>query len=94
MIFLLKKKNEIINIGSKSDFTIRQFANMISEILDYDSNKIFYDKKKYVGSKSKKLNINKIKGLIKNYEKKLIDEKVGILEVVNWFLKKEKRKKK
>jgi len=94
MMLLLKKKNEIINIGSKNEFSIREFANMISKTLDYDVKKIFYDEKKYVGSKNKKLNISKIKGLIKNYEKKLTDEKVGILEVVNWFLKKEKQKKK
>lgn len=93
MMLLLKRKNEIINIGSKKEFSIREFAKMISEALDYNDKKIFYDKKKYVGSRNKKLNISKIKGLIKNYEKKITDEKVGILEVVNWFLKKEKQKK-
>ena len=76
MLKLLGKKNEIINIGSKNEYTIREFAKIISKILVYDHNKIFYDKKKYVGSKSKKLNISKIKTLIKNYEKKLIDEKL------------------
>ena len=93
MLKLLGKKNEIINIGSKNEYTIREFAKIISKILVYDHNKIFYDKKKYVGSKSKKLNISKIKTLIKNYEKDLIDEKEGILEVINWFLKKKQKKK-
>ena len=78
-------ENDIINIGSSSDFSIKDFAKIICEVVDYDSNKIFYDKSKYVGVFKKKLNIEKINKKIKNYEKNLLDIKVGIKEVVEWY---------
>ncbi len=78
-------ENDIINVGSSSDFSIKDFANIICEVVDYDSNKILYDKSKYVGVFKKKLNIEKINKKIKNYEKNLIDIKDGIKEVVEWY---------
>ena len=92
IFLLLKKKNMVINIGSKKEFSIKQFAKIISSIIDYDHKKIFYNEKKYVGSKSKKLNISKVKKLVKNYEKKLTKEEDGIKEVIDWFLKTKKIK--
>ena len=92
MIKLLNKKNEIFNIGSGKEYTIKHFSKIISDILNYDHNKIFYDKTKYVGSKSKKLNIAKVTKIIKNYKKNLINEKKGIEEVIKWFLKKRLKK--
>jgi GDP-L-fucose synthase len=88
LFLLLKINNEVINIGSKKDYSIRHFARIISEIIDYDNSKIKFDKTKYVGSKNKKLNISKVKKIINDYEKNLTDEKKGIAEVINWFLKK------
>jgi GDP-L-fucose synthase len=52
--------NEIINIGYGEEFSIRQFAKLICEIVEYDDTKIIYDKSKYVGAKSKCLDIEKI----------------------------------
>ncbi len=92
IFLLLRKKNEVINIGSKKEYSIKQFAKIISKAIDYDHKKIFYNERKYVGSKSKKLNISKVKKLVKNYEKKLINEEEGIKEVIDWFLKKKKLK--
>ena len=65
---------------------------MISEILDYDSNKIF-EKKNMLVLNLKNFNINKIKGLIKNYEKNLLMKKL-YFGGCKLALKKEKRKKK
>ncbi len=92
IFLLLNKKNEIINIGSKKEYSIKEFAKIISKIVDYDHKNIFYNKKKYVGSKNKKLDISKVKRLVKNYEKKLINEEAGIKEVIDWFLEKKKIK--
>ena len=64
-----KTNNEIINIGAGKDYTIRQFAEKISKIVGFDSSKIIYDKTKYVGAKSKKLEIKKISKLVINYKK-------------------------
>lgn len=90
MYRLRNVKNEIINIGSKKDYSIKNFAKIICDYVGYDFNKIIFDKKKYVGSKKKKLDINKIQKYIKNYKKNLIDEKEGIPEVIKWFIKNQK----
>ena len=93
MLKLINKKNELINIGSKKDLTIRNFAKIISNYINFDYKKIIYDTQKYVGSKRKKLNISKVKKYIKKYEHNLIKEEDGIKEVVDWFLKKNIQKK-
>ncbi len=90
MYRLRNVKNEIINIGSKKDYSIKNFAKIICDYVGYDFNKIIFDKKKYVGSKKKKLDITKIQKYIKNYKKNLIDEKEGIPEVIKWFIKNQK----
>jgi len=88
-ILLLNKKinNQIVNVGSKKDYSIREFAKIISKIIGYNDKDIIYDVNKYVGVNKKKLNILKIKKIIPSYEKKLIDIKIGIKEVINWYLK-------
>ncbi len=80
-----KFENEIVNVGAISDFSIREFANKICKIIDYDANKIIYDKKKYVGVFEKKLNISKIKEKIQNYEDKLTDIDDGLKQVIEWY---------
>ncbi|KKK77392.1 hypothetical protein LCGC14_2854070, partial [marine sediment metagenome] len=53
MLMLVESQsNTLINIGSGKDFSIREFASKISNIVGYDENKIFYDTSKYVGAKS------------------------------------------
>jgi GDP-L-fucose synthase len=88
-ILLVNKKinNQIVNVGSKKDYSIREFAKIISKIIGYNDKDIIYDVNKYVGVNKKKLNILKIKKIIPSYEKKLIDIKIGIKEVINWYLK-------
>jgi GDP-L-fucose synthase len=78
-------ENDLINIGSVSDFSIKEYAEIICETVDYDPSKIMYDKNKYVGVFEKKLNIEKINKNIKNYDKKLTNINIGIKEVVEWY---------
>lgn len=87
MYSLMNLNNQVINIGSKKDYSIKFYAKTICNHLNYDFKKIVFDKTKYVGSKRKKLNISKIKKLIPEYEKKLIKEENGLKQVIKWFLK-------
>jgi GDP-L-fucose synthase len=87
-ILLVNKKinNQIVNIGSKKDYSIREFAKTISKIIGYDHQDIIYDLSKYVGANKKKLNIKKIKKIVPGYEKNLINIKIGLKEVIKWYL--------
>tara|TARA_Y200000002_G_scaffold371508_1_gene368228 strand:+ start:2955 stop:3875 length:921 start_codon:yes stop_codon:yes gene_type:complete len=80
-----KINNEIINIGAGKEFTIREFAAKISKIVSFKFEKINFDKKKYTGTKSKKLEIKKINKLIPTYKKDQIKIEKGLREAINWF---------
>ena len=78
------QSNELINIGAGKEYSIRQFAHWISQEVGFDENQIFYDESKYVGAKSKCLNIDKAQLMLgDNYQ--LTDMSAGIKEVVSWF---------
>lgn len=78
-----KFENEIFNIGAGEEFTIRDFAEKICTIVEYDSNNIEYDTTRYVGAKSKCLNVEKIKNAIDNYDLESLDK--GLEKTIKWF---------
>jgi GDP-L-fucose synthase len=80
---VFSENNNIINIGAGSDFSIKQFANKICNQVNYDFDKIFFDTTKYVGAKSKVLNIEKLVNLKPNYNPIDIDK--GLEKTIHWF---------
>lgn len=79
-----KCSNDCFNIGSGEDYSIRQFADIICQIVDYDASKISYDATQYVGAKSKILNIKKLQKEI-DISKTSIKE--GIERTIYWMKK-------
>ena len=78
------QENELVNLGAGKEHSIRQFAHWISQEIGFDENQIIYDETKYVGAKSKCLNIDKAKLMLgDNY--RLMDMSSGIKQVVQWF---------
>ncbi len=78
--------NDIINIGSGMDYSIKEFANIICEIVGYDFDKIQYDTTQYVGAKSKILNIEKYQSLINPAAVGNTSLVEGIQETINWMM--------
>ena len=83
-----KTNNELVNIGSGNNYSIKYFAKLICDVVGYNPNKIIYDKSKYVGALKKKINIKKINKLIPGYKKNLLPLKVGLEETIKWYEKK------
>ena len=77
------KKNEIFNIGGGSEYSIKDFAIKICNITGYDFTKIKYDTSKYVGAKSKFLNVEKVEGAYSEFKSTSLDE--GLRETIEWF---------
>ena len=75
--------NEIFNIGAGGEHSIRTFAESICKIVGYPAQKIEYDTTRYVGAKSKCLNVEKIKAALPDIELQPLD--VGLAETVKWF---------
>ncbi len=59
-----KAKNDIFNIGSGKDYSIKEFAQVICEQTGYDFNAIQYDTTQYVGAKSKILDVEKYRNVL------------------------------
>jgi len=73
--------SEHINVGSGSDITIKQLAEMIADIVGYDRN-INWDTTKPNGTLRKVLNVDKIKSF--GWEPK-IDLHDGIQKTYEWY---------
>ncbi len=84
-----QKNNELINIGAGTEFTIRHFAQLICKEVDYDFEKIEFDTSRYVGAKSKCLEISKLKKLVPDLSYTPLD--LGLRETITWFMKEKEK---
>jgi len=75
--------NEIFNIGAGEEFSIKFFADLICDVVGYDSTLIIYDTSRYTGAESKCLNIEKIQKVVDDYS--LISLNSGVAETIRWF---------
>ena len=75
--------NDIVNVGAGQDFSIREFAFQICDIVGYDFNKLSFDTTKYVGARSKILSIDKLKRILP--EMNMISLKEGLINTIKWF---------
>jgi GDP-L-fucose synthase len=75
--------NELINIGAGEEYTIREFAGIICDVVGYDAEKIKYDTSKYTGAKSKCLDITKINKVMPDF--KATELKIGIAKTIAWM---------
>lgn len=79
-----KMENELINIGAGEEFTIRHFAELICNNVGYEFSKIHFDTSKYVGAKSKCLDIGKLKKTVPNLNFTPLE--VGLSKTIEWFM--------
>ncbi len=76
--------NDMFNVGSGEERSIRWYAERICEILDYDPALIRYDTSRYAGARSKVLSIKKLKRLMPAYEPTPLA--AGLQETLNWMM--------
>jgi len=82
MTALSSRENDIINIGAGEEHSIRQFAQIICDKVGYDFDKIQFDKTKYVGAKSKCLNVSKMRNLLPGMITVPLEKGIG--KMVDW----------
>jgi GDP-L-fucose synthase len=75
--------NQLINIGAGEEYTIRHFAKLICDKVGYDFNAIQFDTGRYVGAKSKCLDIEKLQQHIPDLS--LTSLEVGLTKTIEWF---------
>ena len=80
MFKFLNAENEIFNLGGGKDHSINDFAKYVCEGFEFDYNLIERDLSKYVGVKSKLLDIKKIA----EYNMTSLDK--GLKETIDWYI--------
>ncbi len=78
-----KIENDVINIGAGEEFSIREFARIICEYVDYDFQLIQFDTSRYVGAKSKCLDIKKLRNNLPGLA--FTDLNEGLRRTIDWF---------
>lgn len=75
--------NDILNLGSGCGYSIRQYAEMICEIVGYDSSKIIYDTSKWSGVSKKVFNTEKINRLFPDF--KFTDIHEALTKTISYY---------
>jgi GDP-L-fucose synthase len=76
-------ENELVNMGAGEDYSIRDFAGFICEIVGYDFERIQFDVNRYVGAKSKCLVVEKVRRLVSGHRATPLKE--GLRQTIDWF---------
>jgi len=75
--------NDVVNIGAGEEHTIREFAAIISDKVGYDAQRITYDETRYVGARSKCLDVARLHALLPEFQTRPLAE--GIAETLDWM---------
>ena len=75
--------NEIVNISTGEDHSIREFADLICKLVDCDPALVEYDTSKYVGAKAKLLRNEKLLGLLPGFEFCSLES--GLKSTLDWM---------
>lgn len=83
MQLAVSRENNLYNIGAGCEYSIREFASEICRLVDYDAELIQYDPTRYVGAKSKCLDIAKISQQVADYKLRPLHD--GLQTTIAWF---------
>lgn len=75
--------NDLINIGAGEEFAIRHFAELICQAVGYDFERIQFDISRYVGAKSKCLEVSHLHQLLPDL--RLTPLAQGLAQTIEWF---------
>jgi len=78
-----RARNEVVNVGSGAEQTIRWYADKICDLVGYDASSIVYDTTRYTGVRSKQLSIAKLRSLLPNFEPTPME--IALERTVRWF---------
>lgn len=77
------RENDLVNLGTGEEHTIRQFAELICEIVGYQPARIEYDPSRYVGVRSKCLSTAKLQSLLPGFV--VTPLRGGLEATIQWF---------
>ena len=77
-------ENDTVNVGAPDDASIRDFARIVCEEVGYPFERIQWDTDRYVGARSKSLDVGKLHGLVPDTLSTPLRD--GIARTIAWFI--------
>lgn len=84
-----RHSNELVNIGAGEEHSISDFARIICSKVGYDFGSIKFDASRYVGAKSKCLDVFKLRRLYPGYRLTPLED--GLARTIDWFVSQKDR---
>ena len=78
-----RANNDIVNIGAGYDLSIRQFAEIICELVGFDAEAISYDTSRYTGAQAKLLDTSKLQSLLPEITYTSLNS--GLQQTIDWM---------
>lgn len=75
--------NDIVNVGAGEELSIRDWAGMICDEVGFDFDKIEFDQSRYVGARSKRLDVQKLRSLLPAF--RMTSPKAGLAPTIDWL---------
>jgi GDP-L-fucose synthase len=79
----LTAENEVVNIGEGGEHSIREFAAIICDAVGFDFARIEFDTSKYVGLKSKVLDVERMRQLAPEFRPTAMQ--TGLRRTIDWM---------
>jgi GDP-L-fucose synthase len=76
--------NEIVNIGSGEEHTIRWYAEQVARELGFDASGILYDTSRYVGVRSKRLDVTSLMEKLPHFQLAPLDR--ALRDTTRWYV--------
>lgn len=83
MLLLAEKEEGVLNIGAGVEKTIKEFACLVAGFFNFDPDKIQYDLSRYVGARSKCLDISRFREKLPHFTP--ITLQSGLKATIHWF---------
>lgn len=77
--------NDLVNIGGGEEFEIRWYAERLCAMVGLDPARVRYDTTRYVGVRSKMLDIRKLRAVMPDFHPLPLEE--GLRQTMDWFQK-------
>jgi len=75
--------NQVVNIGSGHEYSIRWYAEQICRMVDYDSAAVNYDMTRYTGARSKLMSTARLAALLPEFRMRPVEQVIA--ESVRWY---------
>lgn len=73
----------IVNVGGSGDHSIREFAELLAELVGFAAEDVVYDETRYVGARAKRLDGTKLASLLPDL--RWTDLRAGLAETISWM---------